>query len=99
MKKQKNYKKLSQVGIIRRCARKESTSEIDFYQWLESSSEKEYMDLHRIWCDPILLYQEFIKKENAVYGIKKWKECRTIFNEIVKYEMLRRSKRVKKDES
>jgi len=94
-----NFKKLNQLGIIRRCARKQSTSEFDFYQWLESSSEEEYTNLHRIWCDPILLFQECMKKEKAIYGIKKFQQCRTIFNEIVKYEMLRRSKRVKKDEN
>lgn len=93
-----NYKKLNQVGIVRRCARKESTSEVDFYQWLESSSEDEYTNLHRVWCDPILLFQECMKKD-AMYGIKKFQECRIIFNEIVKYEMLRRRKRVKKDEN
>ena len=88
-------KKITEKTILRRAVKRGAADDTLFYLWLEHSDKPQYQQLHRVWSDPNLIYEE-TRKENPEFGIDLWERLHNEFQALVVQAILEKKKKKKK---
>lgn len=89
-------KKITEKTILRRAVKRGAADDTLFYLWLEHSDKPQHQQLHRVWSDPNLIYEE-TRKDKPQYGIDLWEKLHDEFQTLVIQAILEKKKKKKKN--